>query len=314
MGWTDALFGGLGASTNVGDYTNGAQYQSNGLIQSATGQGIAQNMGQAAPTIAPDFRNAQLAQMAQLQAIASGQQMGAGELAAQRQGQNAAAQQMAMAHMARGGNAALAQLGAQRQVAGIGVNTAGQSQQAAMQDQMNAQGTLAGITNAGRAGDLGVAGMQQNQQSINNTGALGYLGALGNMDQGQLAAATASMQAKNQQQGMLGGLMQVGGTLGGAAIMHSDEALKTNIKDAGRMVDEALSQLAAKHYSYKDEKHGKGARIGILAQDMERSEVGRSIVLDAEDGKALDVNKALSLSLAANARLHQRLSKLEASK
>lgn len=316
MSWWDdltskaSMLGGLGSSTNPSDYKT--PYADSSQIHGVISGGLNQVQNRAAPTIAPDFRNAQLAQMGQLQGIASGQQQGAGELAVQRQAQQAMASQQAMAHMARGGNAGMAMLGAQRQGAGIGANAAGQGQMAAMQDQQGAQGLLAGLANSGRAGDLGVAGMQQQQTGQNDQATMGYLQQLTGMDQGQIAAQIAAMQANNAKSGWIGGLMQTGAQVAaGLATHHSDERLKTNIRDGRAEVDEALSHLVAKSYSYKDQKHGEGQRVGIMAQDLERSRIGRDIVYDAPDGKALDVNRALSLSLAANARLHERVSELE---
>lgn len=311
-GFKQALLGGMNASTNPSNYHT--PYQHQGQIEGMINSGYANAGNRQAPNIDPAFRNAQLQQMQQLQGIAAGTQQGAGELAAQRQAQNSLAMQQAGARMARGGNAGNALLGAQRQMAGIGANAAGQSQQAALQDQQAAQGLLAQVGAQGRAGDLGVGQLQQNQMSINDQAQLQYLSQLTGMDQAQLMAQIQAMQAATQQQGMLGGLLQAGGTLGGAAIMHSDERLKTDVRDGADDVDQALAALRPKSYRYRDEKHGKGERVGIMAQDLEKSKMGRLVVFEAKDGKALDVNKALSLSLAANARLHERVSKLEGKK
>jgi len=303
------MLGGANASTNPSDYKT--PYQDRPQIMGMINQGYGSAGGRAAPTVDPAFRNAQLQQLGQLQSIASGQQQGAGELAAQRQAQNALAAQQANARMVRGSGSGMAMLGAQRQSAGIGVNAAGQAQQAAMQDQMNAQNMLAQVGAQGRSGDLGVAGMQQQQMSINDQAQLAYLSQLTGMDANQLQAQMQAYQAAGQRQGILGGLISAGAQVGGAALMHSDKNLKKDIKDGGRDVDDALSKLSPKHYSYKDPAHGEGARVGIMAQDLERSKLGRVVVFNAPAGKALDVNKALSLSLAANARLHERVSKLE---
>jgi hypothetical protein len=48
-----------------------------------------------------------------------------------------------------------------------------------------------------------------------------------------------------------------------------------------------------------------------MAQDLERSAAGKRIVSETSDGKMLDVNKALSASLAASARLNERVRTLE---
>lgn len=282
------------------------------------------------------FRRMQMAQANQLQGIASGQQMGAGELAARRAGQQAIAGQHAMANMARGQNAATAGLGAARNIATIGGNVAGQAQQAALSDQQAAQSQLANAINNGRTQDVGLAAnqaqlnqqtalqqgqMNQNvalanlqaklqQSGMNNQQIQAYLSQLSAMDANQLNAATGLASAPNN--GILGPLLSAGGQVAGAAIMHSDERLKMNVADARNEIDEMLDALRPKSYDYKDPKHGEGRRAGIMAQDLERSEAGRRIVFEAPDGKALDVNKALSAALAASARLNERVRAIEA--
>jgi len=248
---------------------------------------------QLTPEQMQQFRNAQMQQMQQLQGIAGGQQKGAGELAAERQAQNALAMQQSMARMARGGDAAMAMRNAANNATAIGQSAAGQGQQAALEDQMRAQGLLANVTGQARGQDIGQFG--QNQQ-----GQMNYLDMLRQLG-----------QAQQQTQGqMIGGLMNTAGTLGGYALM-SDERLKTDVANADVDIDEMLSGLVAKRYRYKDESLGKGSRVGIMAQDLERSRAGRDIVMETPRGKALDMNKALSAVLASSARLHKRLSDLE---
>lgn len=93
--------------------------------------------------------------------------------------------------------------------------------------------------------------------------------------------------------------------------MASDERLKKDVTDARSEIDAVLDALSPKSYSYKDEKHGKGRRAGIMAQDLERAPAGKRVVEERPDGKMLDVNKALSLALASSARLNERVRKLE---
>lgn len=281
--------------------TQGAQQ---GQIQGMIGQGAPQLQG--GPQ--DQFRHQQLAQIAQLQAIAGGTQQGAGELAVQRQIANAQAAQQAQARMARGPNSALAYRGAANNTAALGLSGAGQSQQAAMGDQMNAQGMLAGALNNGRQQDIGFAG-QNAQLQGQNYGQ--NLGALTTMNGQSLAAQIANAQQQNQ---FLGGLFSQGGeAIAKGAALFSDERLKTGVRDAGAEIDDMLDGLRAKSYRYKDEaRHGRGERAGIMAQDLERSAAGRRVVVEVPDGKALDVNKAISAALAASARLNERLRKLEA--
>lgn len=291
------------------------------------------------------FRQAQLQQLGQLQGIASGQRQGAAELGVQRQIANALAAQQAQARMARGGNAALAYRNAANQSAALGLSGAGLGQQAAMQDQMNAQGLLGQVGAQGRGADISVAGqnagfqqqtglqnagfqqdaaarnaaMAQQGQQMNSQNYLSLLGQAQGLGQAELAAGQQKGMSQNQSnRQLIGGLISGGGQLagaaaggGGGAAMASDERLKTDVSDARGDIDAMLEGLKPVAWNYKDERHGQGRWTGIMAQDMERSAAGARIVSDTPDGKMLDVRKAVSASLAASARLHERLRALE---
>jgi hypothetical protein len=309
------MWGGLSASTNPGDY-----YAPPLTHQKSLEEMIRQGVGRAntaAPQLstAPQdqFRRMQMQQAQQLQAVASGQQKGAGELAAERQAQNAYAAQQALAAMRGAGGAG--QLAAARQSAAVGSTAAGMGRQAALQDQQAAQGMLGQVAQQARGQDLGLAGqnaqLTQQQHAQNQQGYQAMIQALMGMDQAQLQAQLASMQAANEKKGLIGPIASAAGSLGGAAMM-SDERVKVDVVPAGDKVDQMLTALRPVHYSYRDEaKHGVGPRVGILAQDMDRSDLGRSAIRHVPDGMALDVNKAISLALAGNARLNERLAALE---
>lgn len=205
------------------------------------------------PTQQAQFRASQLGLANRLLGIGSGAQMGAGEMAAMRQGNRAAAQQIGMARMQRGAGAALAARGAMRNAGNIGLATAGQAQQAALQDQQIANQTAAQLLGQGREQDIGLAGQNaqlrqqmnlanldaKNQQIFQQAG-LDQATSLANMqsklqtmgmnDQAAIAymaqlygISLAEMQARVQyeiakmsqpQKGStLGGLMTVGGTI-----------------------------------------------------------------------------------------------------
>lgn len=281
------------------------QMQTYGQIQGMVGQAAPQLNS----TPQDQFRQQQLAQIAQLQGIAGGTQQGAGELAVQRQIANAQAMQQAGARMVRGGgNAGMAYRNSANNTAGIGLSGAGQAQQAQMQDQMNAQGMLTGAINNGRQQDIGIAGQNAQLAGQNYGQNLNVLNSIGTTT---LNAQQAAAQQENQ---FTGGLYsQLGGLMGGIGKVWSDERLKTGVRDAGAELDEMLDKLSAKSYRYKNEgRHGRGERAGIMAQDLERSAAGKRIVEETGEGKALDVGKAISAALAASARLNQRLRKLEA--
>jgi hypothetical protein len=50
----------------------------------------------------------------------------------------------------------------------------------------------------------------------------------------------------------------------------------------------------------------------IMAQDLEKSAMGRALVRDIGGRKAIDVNQATGAALAALAQINARLSKVEA--
>lgn len=94
----------------------------------------------------------------------------------------------------------------------------------------------------------------------------------------------------------------------------SDERFKKGITPSDGAVRQMLDSLHPYSYEYKDpEKHGEGRRLGIMAQDMEKTGLGRSVVQNRSDGKYIDLNKATSLSLAGIASLNRRLDALERS-
>lgn len=302
MGVMDWLFG---SAPKPQTYTPAHQQQAMGAI--TPGMQTNYNPQQFAP--GGMVRQSQLGQIQQLQGIASGHQQGAGELAAQRQTQNALAGQQSLAHGARGGNAALAYRNAANNAAAIGLSGAGMAQQAGMQDQMAAQGMLTNAMGQARGQDISQLDQQLRAMGMQDQTRLAYLAQLTGMDATQLQAyANANAQSSP---GHIGPLIGAAGQVG-AALAMSDERVKEQIEDAGDEVDAALEALLPKAYVYKDQgKHGKGRRVGIMAQDLERSRAGSHVVTEVADGKAIDLSKATSLALASVSRLHHRLRKLE---
>lgn len=140
-----------------------------------------------------------------------------------------------------------------------------------------------------------LAGMGENAASnmVNATANYGnsmsnnYMG-LGN------AQASANIANANRSSNLLG----QGATA--AAMYFSDERLKDNIEPISRdEIQEFKESLRALKYAYKDKQNGEGEWIGVLAQDLEKSELGKTVVVSDEDGhKAIDLKKAVSLLFA----------------
>lgn len=102
-----------------------------------------------------------------------------------------------------------------------------------------------------------------------------------------------------------------GAAAGGEAAAASDRALKTEIRSGDKDIEEFLSAVQAHHYKYKDPKWGKGSYVSPMAQELEKSKLGKDMVIDTDEGKIVDYGKGLGALLAAQANLHKRLKKIE---
>jgi hypothetical protein len=127
---------------------------------------------------------------------------------------------------------------------------------------------------------------------------------------GQMADAT-QREAAMMQAGAsaVGTVTQAAPAIAGAM---SDRRVKKKIDDADDDAKEMLKALAAYSYDYKNEKHGKGRQFGIMAQDLERSKMGKSLVFETPEGKAVRTDRAALAALAGLASIEKRLSKMEA--
>lgn len=142
------------------------------------------------------------------------------------------------------------------------------------------------------------------------TGAVGTIaggiagGVITKTPQGAMAGASA------------GGALGAGiGTAAGEAM--SDEKLKKHVESAKGDVKKFLDAVSAKSYEYKNpEARGAapGERFGVMAQDLEKSKMGKSLVRETPQGKMVDTVQGFGALLAAQAEMHQRLKKLEKGK
>lgn len=122
-------------------------------------------------------------------------------------------------------------------------------------------------------------------------------------------ANIANQQAKTQQ---LGGLMSAGGALGAAYLTSaSDINLKKDIKKTTKSLGEFLNSLSVSDYEYKDPKWGKGKQTSVMAQELDKSEIGRKAVMNTPEGKIVDYAKLLPAMLAANVDANKRIMTLE---
>lgn len=160
---------------------------------------------------------------------------------------------------------------------------------------------------------LAKAGMERQkfQDKMQKAGAMGtaqqnYASQLGQIGAGKQQAAAQQM----------GGLMQMGTTLGAAAIM-SDRRVKEGVERAKSdeiisKLEGMLDELKGYNYEYKDDDYMPGEQTGIMAQDLEKSEMGQEFVSEAEDGtKMVDYQEMAPTMAAGLAELHRRVKKLE---
>jgi hypothetical protein len=148
---------------------------------------------------------------------AAGNQPGAGEMAVRRQIGAGMAQNTSAAQMARGANSALAARNAARANSDLSVNGAGQAAIAQLNDRNAAQGQLAGLLGQTRQQDIGVAQGNQSAQMQQQQLQLNALAQMLGVDVAALQQDLAKRGLKMQDQGMLPGLLQVGGQIGAAA-------------------------------------------------------------------------------------------------
>lgn len=173
--------------------------------------------------------------------------------------------------------------------------------------RLGAQASQEAQGEIGRQGTL--ARLQEQQQNVSN---------LANVIQGAQAAqmgrekmiADADTAAKDRKIDVISGLGQ---GLAGAGVF-SDENTKKNIKDTEGKARDFLEVIKPKIYEYKEEENGKGAHLGIIAQDLEKSELGKSMVKETPEGKMVDFGKGFGAVLAAMAEINQKLNELEKKK
>jgi hypothetical protein len=222
------------------------------------------------------------------------------------------AQQLAAAASSRGGNPAAQQRQLLQQQGAAGRDLAEQSAQARIQEQLNARQQLqSALQNETSATDA----LKQAYQQQGFNYAIAPKTALQQAEQIQFGAVNQrAQQSAANRNALIGGLVQGGATLGAAAVTKSDERAKKEIKPAAKEVNSFLKALNAREYEYKDASApgaAPGKRYGIMAQDLEKSKMGKSLVKDTAHGKMIDTVQGFGAVLAAQAELNKRLEKLE---
>jgi hypothetical protein len=110
-----------------------------------------------------------------------------------------------------------------------------------------------------------------------------------------------------------------GGGSPAPAMAASDEKSKTKKGEGGDNVKSFLDAIKANSYEYKDKfkdsaMGGEGTFVSPMAQELEKTELGKSMVIDTPEGKVVDYGKGFGAMLASQAMLNDRLKKLESRK
>lgn len=224
----------------------------------------------------------------QLQQQALGNESLSAEQLRQSLGQ-ALSQQRALAASAAPSNQAMAARQAAIQSARLSSGLAGQQAMAGIAERQAANQALGALLGGMRGQDLQAA-----------------LGGYGTLEGARTGRFQGALSQPTTGERVLGGVKDAA-----TIAMMSDRRLKTDIKDGSEDADEFLAGLKAYRYRYKDPKHGEGDQLGILAQDLEKTRLGKQAIIETPEGKAVHGAKLAGALAAAAVRLGERLSKLE---
>ena len=195
-----------------------------------------------------------------------------------------------------------------------------QQQQAA--SQFNAQQQQAvSLADQAAANNMGQFNAQQNQaastanqnayltnqqQGINQQLGLGQLTNSANAN--QVNAQVGALNAQNQAKQITGNVLSTGAGI----LALSDARVKEDIAPVGSdVMTDFYAKAVPASWRYKG---GAETRVGPMAQDLEKSAVGRTMVRDTPAGKAIDHHAALTALLASVADVGRRVTALEGSK
>lgn len=183
----------------------------------------------------------------------------------------------------------------------INQNVAARNQAAGtnLQNRQNISNQNVGLTNQQR--QISADAYQQNYQNQLNK-ASGMAGQYANIAQGQRAA-------QDRQNAATGSLLNTAGMIGGAYLM-SDKNNKKDIQTSDSSVEDFLNSLNPKSFRYKNKNQfgaSDGENYGVMAQDVEKTPVGKTMVKNTPDGKMLDMQKGFGVILAALAALNDKI-------
>jgi len=92
----------------------------------------------------------------------------------------------------------------------------------------------------------------------------------------------------------------------------SDATKKTAVTDGQRPLRGMLSKLGVHEYEYKNPEHGVGRFVSPMAQELLKTELGKTAVVKSPEGHLMvDYGRLGALSISAAVDLHKRVKELE---
>lgn len=172
------------------------------------------------------------------------------------------------------------------------------------------------------AGKQGFAPLGNAGASAGGGGAMGALGGLGGLmgggsgDKEYISTAGRTGEAKkilDAHNKKMNNKMAIAQTM---MKMFSDAQMKKKKKsltEAMRSPEEDfMDALKGYVFEYKNPMHGEGKRVGVMAQDVEKSKMGKMMVKNTPEGKMIDMPQAVGATMAGLGELNKKVSMLEA--
>lgn len=133
---------------------------------------------------------------------------------------------------------------------------------------------------------------------------------------GRGVAMNVAAANQNAETNYRNGNMQMIGNLGAAGAMAlSDETKKDNKKvtkeSALKAVTEFLDSVEPYQYNYEGDDI---VHNGVMAQDLEKSKLGKQMVVDTPNGKTVDYGQGFSALMASIAELDKKVNKISKKK
>lgn len=167
-----------------------------------------------------------------------------------------------------------------------------------------------------------LSGRELQEQALNDRMVTEFMQMGLDADQAQLKASmelekakAAELQAANErQQQEKGAVFGAAGSVLGGLLKTSDRRAKKDIRPGDELTRAFLKAIKPYSFKYKDEANGRGDELGVMAQDLEKSDMGKAMVREVGGKKAVDLGRALMGALAGVAHVEKRLTMVEAIK